>query len=172
MVLQLDLSDRLLQTKGGFIILCLVFCQSQFLVRSFSPARKLLSLELKTSVHVVKNAEFHSAFRDPWQSLIGLKLVFGIFAGREEPIRNINTELRHQNDVIFVTGVGDVLRVNATSFPGSSLTLGTRLERGKNEQKKRDLAQPVSSFSYVQHQCRTDKSSATVLRYRTGDYAI
>lgn len=61
-VLQLDLSDRLLQTKGGFIILCLVFCQSQFLVRSFSPARKLLSLELKTSVHVVKNAEFHSAF--------------------------------------------------------------------------------------------------------------
>lgn len=61
-VLQLDLSDRLLQMKGGFIILCLVFCQSQFLVRSFSPARKLLSLELKTSVHVVKNAEFHSAF--------------------------------------------------------------------------------------------------------------
>lgn len=61
-VLQLDLSDRLLQMKGGFIILCLVFCQSQFLVRSFSPARKLLSLELKTSVYVVKNAEFHSAF--------------------------------------------------------------------------------------------------------------
>lgn len=61
-VLQLDLSDRLLQTKGGFIFLCLVLCQSQFLVRSFSPARKLLSLKLKTSMHVVKNAEFHSAF--------------------------------------------------------------------------------------------------------------